>query len=287
WWQLRCRSGHRPSIAAHRATGADVAGAIEVHQAPTSRTMEHRVAYASAQGRTGSIPKQPGELSTQENTACPRSDSNLDLPRAPGHYPLSHGDTEILGKEDSSDPLLLLQSAADFLKRPIILIGETNSWSIIPQELEGNVGILLCWGNPIIPVVFGSEQRPQLYHLDQDDELHTLHEPNQLYQLYQRYQQYQVYPRDQLYKHNDWCLLNRLDQDYAPWMTVNRLPPLYGNRQIPASLRKAGRISFRESVTVAWEIHTCPLLWALDRHLAGLPPLTADELEERKDRLLE
>ncbi|CAG0893786.1 unnamed protein product [Darwinula stevensoni] len=58
------------------------------------------------------------------------------------------------------------------------------------------------------------------------------------------------------------------------WMEVENLPQLYGNRMgscpIPPSQR---RIYFEGGVRVKWREHTLPLLWALDRHLAGLPPL--------------
>ncbi|CAG0889856.1 unnamed protein product [Darwinula stevensoni] len=55
------------------------------------------------------------------------------------------------------------------------------------------------------------------------------------------------------------------------WMDVEKLPPVYGERKIPPSLVS---ISFRGRVDVKWRAHTVPLLWALDRSLAGLTPLS-------------
>ncbi|CAG0902820.1 unnamed protein product [Darwinula stevensoni] len=72
--------------------------------------------------------------------------------------------------------------------------------------------------------------------------------------------------------------------EYAPWMPAKKLPPVYGGRQLPSSLKN---ISFRGKVTVTWQNHTVPILWSLDRRLAGLKPLTEDELKERMDRLVQ
>ncbi|CAG0884413.1 unnamed protein product [Darwinula stevensoni] len=83
-----CGGNFDAAPAAHQAARVDVAGAIEVHQAPTSHTMEHRVAYASAQERAGSTQKQLCELLAQENTTCHWLDLNLDLPCVP--EPLIH-----------------------------------------------------------------------------------------------------------------------------------------------------------------------------------------------------
>ncbi|CAG0881388.1 unnamed protein product [Darwinula stevensoni] len=144
-------------MAAHRAARADVVGAIEVHGAPTSHTMEHRVAYASAQGRAGSIRKQPGELLALENTACAR---------AP--YPLSHGDMEILQRSSLfRRGFALLESGCVTKKNEVnilvknladVVLGGLTYWAF-GYGLQYGTG---PWTNPFFAV--GS------FFLDSDDE---------------------------------------------------------------------------------------------------------------------
>ncbi|CAG0881770.1 unnamed protein product [Darwinula stevensoni] len=54
-------------------------------------------------------------------------------------------------------------------------------------------------------------------------------------------------------------------------MDVKKLPQVFEDGERPSLL---GRISFRGRVDVYWDDHTLPLLWALDRALAKLPPLS-------------
>ena len=53
-------------------------------------------------------------------------------------------------------------------------------------------------------------------------------------------------------------------------MEVSKLPPVYGEGQVPTSTKK---ISFQGKVDVWWDDHTVPLLRAIDRALVGLPPI--------------
>ncbi|CAG0881007.1 unnamed protein product [Darwinula stevensoni] len=55
------------------------------------------------------------------------------------------------------------------------------------------------------------------------------------------------------------------------WMESDELPPVYGEGRIPSSFPR--EIHFRGKVDVLCGEHTVPLLWELDRNLAGLPPL--------------
>ncbi|CAG0893894.1 unnamed protein product [Darwinula stevensoni] len=54
------------------------------------------------------------------------------------------------------------------------------------------------------------------------------------------------------------------------WLTVEKLPPVHEDGWVPPSLK---RVSFRGEVNVFYKLHTVPIMWALDRHLAGLQPL--------------
>ncbi|CAG0900081.1 unnamed protein product [Darwinula stevensoni] len=63
-------------------------------------------------------------------------------------------------------------------------------------------------------------------------------------------------------------------QKNAPWIYVEKLPPVYGDRQIPSNVKNMGKIFFRWKVPVFFYQHTSLILWELDRVLAGLPPLS-------------
>ncbi|CAG0888153.1 unnamed protein product, partial [Darwinula stevensoni] len=67
---------------------------------------------------------------------------------------------------------------------------------------------------------------------------------------------------------------------HEAWISVEKLPQVYGERRIPSSLR---RISFRGRVDVHWYYHTAPILWVLDRNMAGLPPFSQEELKLRRE----
>ncbi|CAG0897134.1 unnamed protein product [Darwinula stevensoni] len=55
------------------------------------------------------------------------------------------------------------------------------------------------------------------------------------------------------------------------WMPMEKLPQVYGEAQVIPSFKK---VLFQGKVDVYWGYHTVALLWALDRHLTGLPPLS-------------
>ncbi|CAG0901560.1 unnamed protein product [Darwinula stevensoni] len=61
---------------------------------------------------------------------------------------------------------------------------------------------------------------------------------------------------------------------YAAWMSVENLPAVYKGDGVPSSLK---RISFQGEVGVHWKFHTVPLMWALDRHVAGVKPLSSSK----------
>ncbi|CAG0892146.1 unnamed protein product [Darwinula stevensoni] len=65
------------------------------------------------------------------------------------------------------------------------------------------------------------------------------------------------------------------------WMDVEKLPFVYQG-DVSLNLRQ---IQFRGRVDVSWQADMVPLLWALDRLLAELTPLTSDELNERRNRV--
>ncbi|CAG0897331.1 unnamed protein product [Darwinula stevensoni] len=64
------------------------------------------------------------------------------------------------------------------------------------------------------------------------------------------------------------------------WMEANTLPKVWKDK-MPKSLE---RISFRGTIDVDWRAHTVPLMWALDRCLVDLLPLSPEELQERGNR---
>ncbi|CAG0879392.1 unnamed protein product, partial [Darwinula stevensoni] len=94
-------------------------------------------------------------------------------------------------------------------------------------------------------------------------------------------------PYRQVHERN---VLRQLDQDRqyrqkernrpekTPWMVKDKFPPVYQDHQIPDSVKK---IYFHGRVDVHWDLHTVPLLWALDRHLMYLHPLSPGELLKR------
>ncbi|CAG0904533.1 unnamed protein product [Darwinula stevensoni] len=68
-------------------------------------------------------------------------------------------------------------------------------------------------------------------------------------------------------------MMEMMAHENAPWMSVEKLPPVYGNRQIPFNLEKSETIFFGGKVPVFFYHHTALILWEMDRELAGLPPL--------------
>ncbi|CAG0902380.1 unnamed protein product, partial [Darwinula stevensoni] len=79
-------------------------------------------------------------------------------------------------------------------------------------------------------------------------------------------------------------LLNDTPRTRDLAISVNNLSQVYGNVQLPSSRTK---ITFQGKVKVKWHSFTVPLLLAVDRALAGLPPLSPEKLKTvEKDRLL-
>ncbi|CAG0901457.1 unnamed protein product [Darwinula stevensoni] len=65
----------------------------------------------------------------------------------------------------------------------------------------------------------------------------------------------------------------------APWMLVEKLPLMYGNRQIRWNVEKPEKIFFRGKVPVFFYRTTALILWEMDRELTGLPPLDPGVIE--------
>ncbi|CAG0890886.1 unnamed protein product [Darwinula stevensoni] len=114
------------------------------------------------------------------------------------HFPLLK---EILGDENTEDTLLLIQSASDLLKRPIVLIRESTSWTFLPQgggDMEWN-GILL---------------------FARDDSFRSVHPI--VHCVDKQYRQYRHDRLDLQFRQDNQYRLDRLDSHYRHF----RLDPL-------------------------------------------------------------
>ncbi|CAG0890799.1 unnamed protein product [Darwinula stevensoni] len=211
------------------------------------------------------------------------------------------------------DILPLIQRAADLLKRVIIIVGEDENsgtvdikrekiiikckgldfihyWqryrckgTFVPEDdYEEWIGIIFAWDSSsaqelpnIVPLVQNFKHQTyrhnRLDHLDRFDRLDRLDILNRL-NLLSRSDRLNLLDR-----------LNRLDlldlkekSKDALWISTKNLPSLYKKGVVLPYVEK---ITFHGKMPVTFRFHAVPLLWQVDRVIAGLSPLSTSERE--------